>query len=67
MTQTIMFFIGQSVVIVGAILVSYIRTAVKLAVLESNSTIIARDHGKLAERVHGMSRSLAMLEGSLKS
>jgi len=59
-----MFLIAQSVVIVGAILIAYIRTAVAIAVLKSNTADLKKDHATLVGKVDGISRAVARLEGA---
>jgi len=59
-----MFLIAQSVVIVGAILLAYIRTAVAIAVLKSDTKQLKADHGTLVGKVDGISRAVARLEGA---
>lgn len=66
MTDVVLFLIGQSVIIVGAILLAYIRTVVKLAVVESNTELMRIDHGQLSIKVDGISRAVARLEERTK-
>jgi hypothetical protein len=61
-----MFLIAQSVVIVGAILLAYIRTAVAIAVLKSDTKQLKADHSTLVEKVDGISRAVGRLEGSVQ-
>ncbi len=70
MTEMTVFFIAQSVIIVGAILTAYIRTQVAIARLqiivgnvEMTTTSLKGDHRHLAGQVGGISRGLSRLEG----
>lgn len=69
--NVILFLIGQSVVIVGSIVVAYVKTAVAIAELKIHTQAtqiqtqgLSKDHGNLARQVNGISRSLARLEGA---
>ena len=66
-----LFFVGQSIVIVGAIIVAFVRTQVALAKLEircshieSNTEELKGDHSALRDQVGGISRHVAALEAA---
>lgn len=72
--EVILFLLGQAVALIIAIAMSYIRTReqliemkVRLQQLEISHDQGLRhlrdDHGRLAERVAGISRSVARIEG----
>ena len=56
----------QTVVIVGAIVVAFLRFIARQAVTESRLGDLRNDHGKLSEKVDGISRAVARIEGSLE-
>lgn len=61
-----MFLIAQSVIIVGAIVLAYIRTAVAIAVLKTDTKQLKGDHATLVSKVDGISRAVGRLEGAKK-
>lgn len=68
--EIILFFVAQSVIIIGAIVAAHIRMRVELAklaiqvkIVQEMATSLKGDHGLLSSRVGGISRSLARLEG----
>ena len=70
MTETFLFLIAQSVIIIGAIVTTYVRTAVAIAELkiraqqiELNTDALKADHTKLAGKVDGVSRAVSRMEG----
>lgn len=74
MNDTVLFFISQSVIIVGAILLAYIRTHVAIARLQEqtgtirdNTRGLKEDHYVLAEKVDGISRAVAELKGRVNA
>ena len=72
--STVAYFIGQSVVIVGAILVSYINVKVSIAKVEAELKFVHRgmaemktEGSKVVDQVSGLSRVVAGLEAKGKS
>lgn len=68
--EMVIFLIGQSIVIVGAIIAAYVRTRVSIAKLEvgldnvqEHTKTLKSDHAELYRKVDGISRNLARLEG----
>lgn len=73
MSEMMMFFIGQSVVIVMTILGTHMSTKVAIAKLEVRFDGLKEDHEnargereKLKTQVNGISRNLAAVSGELK-
>ena len=65
MSELTIFFLGQSIIIVGAILTAYVAIRVQIAKLQVEVTHLKSDHGKLAKKLDGVSRHLAELTGRL--
>lgn len=70
-SDIIFFLVAQSVVIVGAVLVSYINTKIAIAKLQVESEHVAitmdsfhKSHENLAGKVDGISRQVSRMEGS---
>ena len=70
--QFFMWLIAETILVVGAVVVSHVRTQVRLAKLElqcehinDNTEGLKDDHDRLAAKVDGISRHVAMLEGKL--
>lgn len=66
----VLFLIGQSIVIIGSVLLAYLRTQVlvaevkaQLVALHAVVATLKADHGGLQETVAGISRHVAMIEG----
>ena len=55
------FLIAQSLIIVGAILAAYVRTAVAVARVQINTELLKEDHGDLSKKVDGISRAVSRL------
>ena len=73
-TNIVLFLIGQSVVIIGALIVAHVRTQVAIAkvtaevkAVQGTTKELKNDHGNLSEQVGGISRSLARLEGHVNA
>ena len=56
----------QTLVIVGAIVVAFMRFIARQAVTESRLGDLRDDHTKLSDKVDGISRAVARIEGSLE-
>ena len=67
MNDMAMFLIAQSVIIIGAIVATYVRTSVSIAVLQSNTEDLKKDHSGLSAKVDGISRAVGRLEGKVHS
>jgi hypothetical protein len=74
MTEMMMFFIGQSIVIIMTIVGTHVSTKVAIARLEvrfdglmSDHAIARSERGKLTSQVNGISRNLAAVSGELKA
>jgi len=65
MSDVVLFFLGQSLIIVGAILVSYIRIQVAIGRLQMVTTDLKKSHTRMSGQVGGISRGLARLEGQI--
>ncbi len=70
MTNIVLFFLGQSVIIIGAILLAYVRTQVAIAHLQegvaavrANTVELKNDHSDLVQKVDGISIAVAKLQG----
>jgi len=68
--ELVVFLIGQSVVIIGAIVTTFVRTQTSIARLEvevtnvqDNTHGLRQDHKDLAVKVDGVSRHVAKLDG----
>ena len=68
--EWIIFLLGQSLIIVGAVAVSYIRTQIAIAKLQMQGnglvqslTELKGDHRTLSGKVDGISRGLARIQG----
>jgi hypothetical protein len=73
MSELTMFFLGQSVVIIMAIVGAHVATRVSIAKLEVRFDGLKEDHlnagiarEKLTTQVNGISRNLAAVSGELK-
>jgi hypothetical protein len=65
----VLYLIGQSVIIIGAILTAYIRTRVSIAELkrdtthiQATATLLREDHKELSRKVDGISSHVTTLE-----
>ena len=65
----VMFLIGQSIVIVGAVIISHVSTKVAIAKIETRGVDIEgrlrelkADHRILANKVDGISRSVVKID-----
>ncbi len=63
MTEFTLWLVGQTIIIVLAILGAYVRMAVNVARVEVNTETLKVDHANLAKQVQGISRSVGRLEG----
>lgn len=59
----VIFLIAQSLIIVGAVVATYIRITIGLAVLRSNTESLEAGHARLSTKVDGISRAVGRLEG----
>lgn len=66
----ILFLVGQSAVIVGAVATSYVKTRISLAKLEVRGENVEfrlmdlkKDHSLLSGKVDGVSRAVSRLQG----
>jgi len=66
------FFVAQSVIIIGAMLTAYIKLRVALAKceigvqhVEATTTRIEANHKDLSEKVDGISHHVSAIEGKL--
>lgn len=73
MSDVTMFFIAQSLIIIGAIVTGYVRTHVAIARLDEKTSAVREhtrglksDHKYLATKVDGISRHVARLEAKLE-
>jgi len=71
-TDIILFFIGQSIVIIGAMLIAYIKLRIALNTCEvgmehinATTTRIDTNYTTLSEKVDGISRHVSEIEGKL--
>jgi len=64
--EIIVYLIGQSVVIVLAIVAAYVGTKVQIAKLEVKVSTLQKDHSSLKIKLDGVSRHLAELTGYVK-
>ena len=69
-SDLVIFFLGQSVVILGAIVATYVKIKTSITTLEvevknvkCNTHGLRSDHVKLSEKVDGVSRHVAKLDG----
>ncbi len=67
----VVFLLGQSIVIVGAVVVSYVRTCVSIAKLQvqgeyciSGLDDMKTESGTLKDKVDGISRHVAAIEAT---
>ena len=70
MMEIAIFFLGQSVILLGAILTAYIKTKIDIAEMrvhllhvKHKADSLSQDHKTLSEQVQGISRNLAALTG----
>ena len=73
MSELMIFFFGQSVIIIMAIVGAHVSTKVQIAKLEVSFAGLRADHKvareervKLTTQVNGISRNLAAVSGELK-
>jgi len=65
--EIVVFLIGQSVVIVLAIVAAYVGTKVQIAKLEVKVSTLQKDHTGLKLKLDGVSRHLSELTGYMKA
>jgi len=58
----VLFLLGQSIVIVGAVVVSYVRTCVSIAKLQVQGDYCESGLDEIKTKVDGISRHVAALE-----
>jgi len=70
MPELVIFFLGQSVIILGAIVATYVKVRTSIAGLDvevknvrCNTVALRQDHKDLATKVDGVSRHVAKLDG----
>lgn len=56
----------QTIVILVAIVIAFMRLVVRQSVTDSRLGDLRGDHTKLSEKVDGISRAVARIEGSLE-
>lgn len=61
------FFLGQSVIIIGAVVAAYVGTKVQLARLEVQVKALQDGHAGRERKIEGMSRHLSELTGEVRS
>jgi len=64
--EMIAYLIGQSIVIVLAIVAAYVGTKVQIAKLEVKVSTLQTDHTKLSTKLDGVSRNLSEITGYVK-
>jgi len=64
--EMIAYLIGQSIVIVLAIVAAYVGTKVQIAKLEVKVSLLQTDHSSLKVKLDGVSRNLAEITGYVK-
>jgi len=69
-SDLVIFFLGQSVIILGAIVATYVKIKTSITTLDvevknvkCNTSGLRADHVKLSEKVDGVSRHVAKLDG----
>ena len=67
--EIVLFFIVQSIIILGALITSYVKIQIAIAKLQTNvlhihecTDQLKADHSRLRDKVNGISRSVAKLE-----
>jgi hypothetical protein len=63
MNDTVIFFLGQSLVILLALVAAYVGIKVQIAKLETTVAVLKDQHVALSKQIGGVSRSLATLHG----
>jgi len=73
MNDLLIFFIAQSVIIIGAMLTAYVKIRIAIATLQTDVKHITRntdqlkaDHVTLSNKVSGISRHVAKIESGCK-
>lgn len=66
-TTVVIFIIGETILVVGTILIAWVKTKSQIAVLETLVAGLKSDHAKFEKRLEGISIHLAELTGSLKA
>lgn len=63
MNDITFFLVGQSAIIVGAIVTAYVKLSVQVGVIGHKADDLGKDHEKLSGKVDSISRAVARLEG----
>jgi len=66
-TTVILFIIGETILVVGAIIVAWVKTREQIAALSVHVSELKSDHGDLRTRVDGISRHLGELTGYIRA
>jgi len=67
MSETTLFFIGQSAVILLAFAAGYVGIKVQIAKLEVQVSTLQLDHRALTKQLDGVSRVVAKMAGKLEA
>lgn len=67
MQETTLFFLAQSVIIIGAVIAAYVGTKVSIARLEEKVEMLKVGHAGRDRKIDGMSRRLAELSGQVNN
>jgi sensor domain CHASE-containing protein len=63
----VLFIIGETILVVGSVLIAWVKTKSQIAVLEALVAGLKADHVKLEKQIDGISRHLSELTGYMKA
>lgn len=65
MNEIVIFFLGQSAILLTAFAAGYVGIKVQIAKLEVHVTTLRSDHRGLAKKIDGINHSVSGLHGSI--